>query len=98
MKDFFKKNKGNCTNEVKPVGAVVPAAYRKGGFVVSEELPSAHSGLEQPPRISRNWKYANFDSNQDARDFLNKLGVEPFAIYPGSNGEITVWYFNLVTL
>ena len=53
-------------------------------------FPSLSSGLKLF------WQFETFDSNTEARDFLNERNIEPFAIYPTSTGKITVWHSKIV--
>ena len=74
----------HLTGRTPQKGNAVPVADLYPG------LPSLSSGLK------RVWQFETFDSNIEARDFLNKLNIEPYAIYPTSTGKITVWYFKIV--
>ncbi|WP_146161517.1 hypothetical protein [Mangrovibacterium marinum] len=67
-----------------PNGNAVPVADLYPG------LQSLGSGLKLF------WQFETFDSNTEARNFLNEQNIEPFAIYPTSTGKITVWYHKLV--
>lgn len=79
-----------------------PPRSDQGGFTNPQfKVGGNITGPGKPPKVTIklpafHWNYKTFDSNTEARDFINSEMINPKFMYPTGTGKLTIWWSKIV--